>query len=25
VCSQPLTVHVTGQHSFKIAVTCIVP
>jgi len=25
VCSQPLTVHVTGQRSFKIAVTCIVP
>jgi hypothetical protein len=25
VCSQPLTVHVTGQHTLKIAVTCIVP
>jgi hypothetical protein len=25
VCSQPLTVHVTGQHALKIAVTCIVP
>jgi hypothetical protein len=24
-CSQPLTVHVTGQHALKIAVTCIVP
>jgi hypothetical protein len=25
VCSQPLTVHLTGQHTLKIAVTCIVP
>ena len=25
VCSQPLTVHVTGQDALKIAVTCIVP
>jgi hypothetical protein len=25
VCSQPLTVHVTGQQTIKIAVTCIVP
>jgi hypothetical protein len=25
VCSQPLTVHLTGQHALKIAVTCIVP
>jgi hypothetical protein len=25
VCSQPLTVHVTGQHALKIVVTCIVP
>jgi hypothetical protein len=25
VCSQPLTVHVTGRHTLKIAVTCIVP
>ena len=25
VCSQPLTVHTTGQHVLKIAVTCIVP
>jgi hypothetical protein len=25
VCSRPLTVHVTGQHALKIAVTCIVP
>ena len=25
VCSQPLTVDVTGQHPLKIAVTCIVP
>jgi hypothetical protein len=25
VCSQPLTVTVTGQHALKIAVTCIVP
>jgi hypothetical protein len=24
-CSQPLTVHVAGQHTLKIAVTCIVP
>jgi hypothetical protein len=24
-CSQPLTVHVTGQRTLKIAVTCIVP
>jgi hypothetical protein len=24
-CSQPQTVHVTGQHALKIAVTCIVP
>jgi hypothetical protein len=24
-CSQPQTVHVTGQHVLKIAVTCIVP
>jgi hypothetical protein len=24
-CSQPLTVHVTGQRALKIAVTCIVP
>ena len=22
-CSQPLTVHVTGQHALKIAVTCV--
>jgi hypothetical protein len=25
VCSQPMTVHVTGQHALKISVTCIVP
>jgi hypothetical protein len=25
VCSQPLTLHVTGQHTLKVAVTCIVP
>jgi hypothetical protein len=25
VCSQPLTVRVSGQHALKIAVTCIVP
>jgi hypothetical protein len=25
VCSRPLTVHVTGQHALKVAVTCIVP
>jgi hypothetical protein len=25
VCSQPLTLHVTGQHSLKVSVTCIVP
>ena len=25
VCSQPLTVHLTGQHTLKITVTCIVP
>ena len=24
-CSSPLTVHVTGQHTLKITVTCIVP
>jgi hypothetical protein len=24
-CSQPLTAHITGQHTLKIAVTCIVP
>jgi hypothetical protein len=24
-CSQPLTVHVAGQRTLKIAVTCIVP
>ena len=24
-CSQPLTVHVAGQHALKIVVTCIVP
>jgi hypothetical protein len=24
-CSQPLTVHIMGQPSLKIAVTCIVP
>jgi hypothetical protein len=24
-CSSPLTVHVTGQHTLNIAVTCIVP
>jgi len=24
-CSSPLTVHVAGQHTLKIAVTCIVP
>ena len=25
VCSRPLTVHVTGQQTIKIAITCIVP
>src|SRR5689334_6200490 len=25
VCSEPLTLHVTGQHTLKVAVTCIVP
>jgi hypothetical protein len=25
VCSQPLTLHATGQHTLKVTVTCIVP